>query len=104
MTDPPIPGLTADRDHLSAQARALVQHALDSGTPLGLFVLHLQPDAVTWERRDRLADDLRHAGVRDLAKKLRAAVVPRDHVLLLIATDETALRLLPLRPFIEERE
>lgn len=100
MTDAPLPGLAADRAALNARAHELVTHALAKRTPLGAFVLHVQPDRVTLDRRDGLSALLRLAGVRVLATKLRRAVVPPGHVLVLLDTEaETHLTLVPVSAF-----
>jgi hypothetical protein len=95
-----IPGLSEDRAALNARAAELVRDALARHAPLGALVLHLQPSGVTLERRDDLADFLRAAGVRDLAKRIRSAVVPAGHLLLLVDSEAvTHLTLVPVSAF-----
>lgn len=83
-----IPGLDpSQRLAFGEEARRVLGEALDAGRDPRSLVVHVQPDGVTCADRDALAALYRRAGVRDLATKLRRALVPTGCVLVLIDSD-----------------
>lgn len=83
-----IPGLDpSQRIAHNEEARRVLGEALDSGADPRSLVVHVQPDGVTCVDREALAALYRRAGVRDLASKLRRALVPSGCVLVLVDSD-----------------
>jgi hypothetical protein len=83
-----VPGIAEhDRARLNAEAREKTQAALALGADPRTLCVHVEPGGVTVGPTSKVAAHVRKAGVTDLAKKLRRALVPTGHVLLFIDSD-----------------
>lgn len=86
-------------DHFSAADVAAIAACVDlDALPLrrGETVFAVPGEPPRRMRQHELADELRDAGLSSLARRVACMLVPRDHVLLVVAGVDVGLRVLPV--------